>query len=100
MYNETDATYIRKQNKGKKKSNKKRHLEVKLGVGYTGKEPRYDKGKRKAKKLSQKIVYTDIKAKRNEFLDRFSCLPSRPWACWTKRKDIRHIFGKEKLSWR
>ena len=74
VYNETDATYIRKQNKGKKKGRKKRHLEVKAGIGYTGKEPRYKKGKRKAKKLSQKIVYVDIRAKRNEFLDRFSCL--------------------------
>ena len=76
VYNETDATYIRKQNKGKKGC-KKKHLEVKVGIGYTGKEPRYDGGKRKAKKLSQKIVYVDIRAKRNEFLDRFSCLSEK-----------------------
>lgn len=77
VYNETDATYIRKQNKGKKRGRKKRHLEVKAGIGYTGKEPRYDKGKRKAKKLSQKVVYVDIRAERDEFLDRFSCLSEK-----------------------
>ena len=74
VYNETDATYIRKQNKGKKRGRKKRHLEVKIGVGYTGKEARYNAGKRKSQKLSQKVVYVDIKSNRNEFLDRFSCL--------------------------
>ncbi len=77
VYNETDATYIRKQNKGKKKGYKKKHLEVKAGIGYTGKEPRYNGGKRTAKKLSQRIVYVDIRAKRNEFLDKFSCLSER-----------------------
>lgn len=76
VYNETDATYIRKQNKGKK-GYKKKHLEIKAGIGYTGKEPRYNGGKRAAKKLSQKIVYVDIKAKRKEFLDRFSCLSEK-----------------------
>ena len=45
VYNEIDATYIRKQNKGNKIGHKKRHLEVKAGIGYTDKEPRYDKGK-------------------------------------------------------
>jgi len=74
VYNETDATYIRKQNKTKKKGRKKRHLEVKLGVGYTGKEARYKDGRKKSKKLNQRIVFADIKADRNEFLDKFSCL--------------------------
>jgi len=77
VYNEVDATYIRKQNKGRKRGRKKRHLEVKAGIGYAGKEPRYDKGKRKAKKLSRKVIYTDIRAKRHEFLDRFSCLSEK-----------------------
>ncbi|MFH1641004.1 MAG: ISLre2 family transposase [Candidatus Omnitrophota bacterium] len=77
VYNETDATYIRKQNKKKKKGRKKRHLEVKLGVGYTGKEPRYKGGKKKSRKLRQRIVYADIKADRNEFLDKFSCISEK-----------------------
>ena len=77
VYNETDATYIRKQNKGKKRGRKLRHLEVKAGIGYTGKEARYKAGRKKSCKLSQKIVYVDIRAKRNEFLDRFSCLSEK-----------------------
>jgi len=86
VYNETDATYIRKQNKSKKRDRPQRHLEVKLGMGYTGKEPRYDKGKRKAKKLSRKIVYVDIRAKRDEFLDRFSCLSERTFGTSLAKK--------------
>jgi hypothetical protein len=62
VYTEADATYIRRQNKGKKKRG--RHLEVKAGIGYTGKEARYDGGKRESKKLTRKMVYADIKAGR------------------------------------
>ena len=54
VYNEVDATYIRKQNKGKKRGYKQRHLEVKAGIGYTDKEPRYNSGKRTAKKTQPK----------------------------------------------
>lgn len=77
VYNETDSTYIRRQNKTKKKGRKKRHLEVKLGLSYSGKETRYKAGKKKSRKLSQKILYAEIKADRNEFLDKFSCLSER-----------------------
>ena len=86
VYNEVDATYIRKQNKGKKRGYKQRHLEVKAGIGYTDKEPRYNSGKRTAKKLSQKIVYVDIKAKRNDFLDRFSCLSEKVFGASLAKK--------------
>jgi hypothetical protein len=41
-YLEADATYITLQKKGQEKGGK---LEVKLGVGYTGKEARYKRGK-------------------------------------------------------
>ena len=96
VYNEIDATYIRKQNKGNKIGHKKRHLEVKAGIGYTGKEPRYDKGRRKAKKLSQKIVYTDIRAKRDEFLDRFSCLSEKIFGTSLVKKSY---LGGDGDSW-
>ena len=59
-------------------------------MGYTGKEARYNGDKKKSRKLSRKVVYTDIRAERDEFLDRFSCL---------SEKSIRHISGKEKLFW-
>jgi hypothetical protein len=39
-----DATSIKLQNKGKKKKDKG-SLEVKLGIGYTGKEARYSTSK-------------------------------------------------------
>ena len=49
-YLEADATYIRLQNRGKKEK-----LEVKLGVGYIGKEARYSTGK--SKRLTEKFTY-------------------------------------------
>lgn len=96
VYNETDSTYIRKQNKTKKKSRKKRHLEVKLGIGYTGKEPRYKGGRKKSKKLSQRIVYADIKADRNEFLDKFSCLSEKVFGTSIAHKSY---LGGDGDSW-
>ena len=86
VYNEADASYIRKQNKNKKKGRKKRHLEVKLGVGYTGKEPRYKDGRKKSKKLGQRIVFADIRADRNEFLDKFSCLNEKEFGLSAVKK--------------
>jgi hypothetical protein len=44
-YLEADATFIKLQHKGKKKD--KPSLEVKIGIGYTGKEDRYSTGKSK-----------------------------------------------------
>lgn len=96
IYNEADATYIRKQNKGKKKGRKKRHLEVKAGIGYIGKEPRYGRGKRGAKKLSQKVVYADIRSKRDEFLDRFSCLSEKIFSTSLAKKSY---LGGDGGSW-
>ncbi len=96
VYNETDATYIRKQNKGKKKGRIQRHLEVKLGIGYTGKEARYNSGKQKSRKLSQRLVYADIKASRNEFLDRFSCLSEKEFAVSLVKKSY---LGGDGDSW-
>lgn len=96
VYNETDSTYIRRQNKGKKRGRKQRHLEVKIGIGYTGKEPRYSSGKQKAKKLSQRIVYADIKANRNEFLNRFSCLSEKEFGTSAAKKSY---LGGDGDSW-
>jgi len=71
VYTEADATYIRKQNKGKKSAEK--HLEVKIGIGYTGKEPRYKKGTLTARKLSKRFIMASIKDNRRDFLDKLSC---------------------------
>jgi len=54
-YMEADATYISLQHKDKKKKEK---MEVKLGVGYTGKEARYSTGK--SKRLKEKFTFIGI----------------------------------------
>jgi len=51
-YLEADATYITLQKKGKEKGGK---LEVKVGVGYTGKEARYKSGK--SQRLKNKFTF-------------------------------------------
>ncbi len=51
-YLEADATYITLQKKGQEKGGK---LEVKAGVGYTGKEARYKTGK--SKRLTEKFTF-------------------------------------------
>jgi hypothetical protein len=94
VYTEADATYIRRQNKGKKKRG--RHLEVKAGIGYTGKEARYDGGKRESKKLTRKMVYADIKAGRNEFLNRLSCITEKTFGLSAIKKSY---FGSDGDNW-
>ncbi len=49
---EADAAYISLQHRGKKKKEK---MEIKLGVGYTGKEARYSSGK--SKRLKEKFTF-------------------------------------------
>lgn len=80
LYTETDATYIRKQNKGKKKSRKKkRHFEVKIGLNYTGKARRYKTGKKDSKKLLNKSIYAGIKPGRKKFLENLSYISERDY---------------------
>ena len=86
VYNKAGATYLCKQNKGGKGGCKKRHLEVKIGISYKGKELKYNKGKRHTKKLSRKVIYTNIKTERHEFLDRFSCLSERIFGTFLAKK--------------
>jgi hypothetical protein len=54
-YLEADATYVSLQNRGKKEKEK---LEVKIGVGYSGKEARYTSGK--SKRLKEKFTFVGI----------------------------------------
>jgi len=54
-YIEADATSISLQKKGQEKGGK---LEVKVGVGYTGKEARYSSGK--SKRLKEKFTFIGI----------------------------------------
>ncbi len=97
LYTETDATYIRKQNKGKKKKGrKKRHFEVKLGLNYTGKESRYKTGEQRTKRLKNRSIYAGIKPDRKKFLENLSYISERDYGLSAVRK---RYFGGDGDTW-
>jgi len=64
-YIEADSTMIRaqrfkKRKPGRKQPNRRRHLEIKLGIGYTGRTPRYKRGARLAQTLTNKFSYAGM----------------------------------------
>ena len=87
-YVEADATFITLQNRGKKKKEK---MEVKLGVGYTGKEPRYKSGK--SKRLKEKFTLVGIG---KDFMEKLSLLAEEKLSL-SKAKKI--LFGGDGDSW-
>jgi len=87
-YMEADATYISLQHRGKKKKGK---LEVKAGVGYTGKEARYKTGK--SKKLKEKFTFIGTG---KGFMERLSLLAEERLSL-SKVKKV--IFGGDGDSW-
>jgi len=88
VYLEADATYISLQKKGKKKKEK---LEVKLGVGYTGKEARYSTGK--SKRLKEKFTFVGTG---KGFMRNLSLLAEERLSL-SKVKKV--IFGGDGDSW-
>jgi len=87
-YMEADATYISLQHRGKKKKGK---LEVKAGVGYTGKEARYKTGK--SKRLKEKFTFIGIG---KDFMRNLSLLAEERLSL-SKVKKV--IFGGDGDSW-
>jgi hypothetical protein len=87
-YMEADATYISLQNRGKKEKEK---LEVKVGVGYTGKEARYKSGK--SKSLKEKFTFIGIG---KDFMRNLSLLAEERLSL-SKAKKI--LFGGDGDSW-
>ena len=87
-YMEADATYISLQNRGKKKKEK---MEVKLGVGYTGKEARYSTGK--SKRLKEKFTFVGTG---KGFMRNLSLLAEERLSL-SKVKKV--IFGGDGDSW-
>ncbi len=87
-YIEADATYISLQNRGKKEKEK---LEVKLGVGYTGKEARYSSGK--SKRLKEKFTFVGTG---KDFMRNLS-LQAESRLSLSKVKKV--IFGGDGDSW-
>jgi len=87
-YLEADATYISLQNRGKREKEK---LEVKLGIGYTGKEARYKTGK--SKRLTEKFTFVGIG---KDFMRNLS-LQAESRLSLSKVKKV--IFGGDGDSW-
>jgi len=87
-YMEADATYISLQKKGKEKGGK---LEVKAGVGYTGKEARYKSGK--SKRLKEKFTFIGTG---KDFMEKLSLLAEERLSL-SKVKKV--IFGGDGDSW-
>jgi len=87
-YLEADATYITLQKKGQEKGGK---LEVKLGVGYSGKEARYKTGK--SKRLTEKFTFVGIG---KDFMRNLS-LQAESRLSLSKVKKV--IFGGDGDSW-
>jgi len=87
-YLEADATYISLQNRGKKEKEK---LEVKVGVGYSGKEARYSTGK--SKRLTEKFTFIGTG---KDFMEKLSLLAEERFSL-SKVKKV--IFGGDGDSW-
>jgi hypothetical protein len=87
-YLEADATFITLQKKGKERGEK---LEVKLGIGYTGKEARYATGK--SKKLKEKFTFVGIG---KDFMEELSLLAEEKLSL-SKVKNV--LFGGDGDSW-
>lgn len=96
VYTETDATYIRKQQRGRKPGRKKRHFEVKLGLNYTGKEGRYKTGKGKSQRLKKKSIYAGIRPGRKRFLENLSFISERDYGVSAAKKSY---FGGDGDTW-
>jgi hypothetical protein len=87
-YLEADATYITLPKKGQEKGGK---LEVKLGVGYTGKEARYKTGE--SKRLTEKFTFIGTG---KDFMRNLSLLAEERLSL-SKVKKV--IFGGDGDSW-
>ena len=87
-YLEADATYITLQKKGQERGGK---LEVKLGVGYTGKEARYSTGK--SKRLKEKFTFVGTG---KGFMEKLSLLAEERLSL-SKVKKV--LFGGDGDSW-
>jgi hypothetical protein len=90
-YMEADATYITLQKKGKERGGK---LEVKLGIGYTGKEDRYSTGK--SQRLTNKFVFVGIGEYGKKFMEKLSLLAEEKLSL-SKVKNV--LFGGDGDSW-
>lgn len=82
-YVEADSTYLKLQRSKKRKNSHRgckrthrRSLEVKLGVGYTGKASRYPEGARIAQSLQNKFSFCDI-TQGTQFMENLSLVAEK-----------------------
>jgi hypothetical protein len=87
-YLEADATFITLQKKGKEKGGK---LEVKLGIGYSGKEARYKTGE--SKRLKEKFTFIGTG---KDFMEKLSLLAEERLSLSQAKKIL---FGGDGDSW-
>jgi len=87
-YLEADATFITLQKKGQEKGGK---LEVKLGIGYSGKEARYSSGK--SKRLTEKFTFVGTG---KDFMEKLSLLAEEKLSLSQAKKIL---FGGDGDSW-
>jgi hypothetical protein len=85
-YTEADATYIKLQ-----KPEKDKKLEVKIGIGYTGKENRYHSGS--SQRLKEKFVYLGTG---RDFMYNFSLRAEEEL---NLSQSQRHYFGADGDRW-
>ncbi len=85
-YTEADATYIKLQ-----KPEKEKKLEVKIGIGYTGKENRYSSGP--SQRLKEKFVYLGTG---KNFMYNFSLRAEEEL---NLSQAQRHYFGADGDTW-
>jgi len=85
-YTEADATFIKLQ-----KPEKEKKLEVKIGIGYTGKENRYSSGS--SQRLKEKFIYTGIG---KNFMYNFSLRAEEEL---NLSQSLRHYFGADGDRW-
>jgi hypothetical protein len=90
-YLEADATYITLQKKGKERGGK---IEVKVGVGYTGKEARYASGK--SQRLKNKFTFVDLGEQGKEFMEKLSLIAEEKLSL-SRVKNL--LFGGDGDSW-
>jgi len=91
-YLEADATFIKLQHKGKKKD--KPSLEVKIGIGYTGKEDRYSTGK--SQRLTHKFSLLSVGKSGKKFMEELSLISEERFSLF---KVKRLLFGGDGDSW-
>ena len=99
-YLETDSAFVRFQHRQKRKRSqktrrKRKSIEIKLGIGYTGKESRYVGGARLAMALQNKLFHVDVTSG-TKFMEHLSLIAEKK-LCLSQVKAL--IVGGDGARW-